>query len=559
MREPFRLRAFLVTVLPPLVGVSLLTVLGWRRALSLDAEAPLWLWLVLALVASCASVHRPLGGRTLGVGAVAVASLAVTFGPVGAAVGAGLAVFLGGLVNGRIGGLAGVSLPHHGRAALRAAMAVLFATWLASGPLALLLYLLAQLTIIAADRLLHAAQPGQAWRRLVRRQDLAPFALDGVAWIVGLGAARLLRPEHHGALLLLLAAVAGLALEAARNAYLYRGASHRLAGLGRVRRAAERMIGPVVELDAVIDRIQVECREVVACEWFVLEITGEEGSQRRWGAGPDGALVEGKIIPTPHPPPIPGVHRRSDWRVLDRSLGSREGISARLRVWCDPRRLVADQLELFDALLPQMSASLHQALLDREAREDPLTGAAVRRVLERRLAEVYHRACDGGGAFGVILCDLDHFKRINDTYGHAAGDQALIAVATVLASFKRTNDVFARYGGEEFALLLADIEGHAALAIAERLRQQVEEIDLEIEGHRLPLRMSAGVAVFPELHIKTASEIFLLADEALYRAKDEGRNTCLLHLGGGRFLHPSGRVVGSPEPVAPAEPPQLFA
>lgn len=157
----------------------------------------------------------------------------------------------------------------------------------------------------------------------------------------------------------------------------------------------------------------------------------------------------------------------------------------------------------------------------------------------------------------VILCDIDFFKRVNDTYGHDAGDQALIVFARTLDEHKREGDLCCRYGGEEFTLLLEDTDGASALRLADRLRQAVEALTFEYEDRQVPLTLSAGVAAFPELHVKTAGELQLLADEALYQAKASGRNRCLLNLGRQRF-----RGVDDPSPAAPvpgeAQAPRIF-
>jgi diguanylate cyclase (GGDEF)-like protein len=234
-------------------------------------------------------------------------------------------------------------------------------------------------------------------------------------------------------------------------------------------------------------------------------------------------------------------------------------VLARLRLWCDPRLLEPDALELLDRLLPQMSASIHRSLLDREAREDPLTGVSVRRVLERRLQEVHARCLEEGGAMAVILCDLDFFKRINDTYGHGAGDEALVAVAQILDASRRDTDLCCRYGGEEFTLLLESTDGDTALTIADRLRRKVEALELSAGEHRVPLTLSAGVAAFPELHIKTAGELLLFADGALYEAKRRGRNRCLLDLGQGRYQAPNGEILTAEDLPPVQEPPRIFA
>ena len=159
----------------------------------------------------------------------------------------------------------------------------------------------------------------------------------------------------------------------------------------------------------------------------------------------------------------------------------------------------------------------------------------------------------------VILCDIDHFKRINDTFGHAVGDRALVAVAGVLKGSRRDGDLCCRYGGEEFLLLVDGIGGEDALGMAERLRRSVEELPFEVEGQRVPLTFSAGVASFPDLYMKSAAELILFADEALYESKRRGRNRCLLDLGQGKYLDVEGNVLASGEAAAAQEPPRIFA
>jgi diguanylate cyclase (GGDEF)-like protein len=159
----------------------------------------------------------------------------------------------------------------------------------------------------------------------------------------------------------------------------------------------------------------------------------------------------------------------------------------------------------------------------------------------------------------VLLCDLDHFKRINDTWGHPAGDSALVTVAGVLKGMRRAEDLCCRYGGEEFVLLMEGTNGEDGLVIAERLRQAVEALDFQVEGQRVPLTLSAGVASFPDLYIKTGAELILFADEALYEAKRRGRNRCLLDVGQGRYMDVEGTVLTTEEPARTAEAPRIFA
>ena len=107
-------------------------------------------------------------------------------------------------------------------------------------------------------------------------------------------------------------------------------------------------------------------------------------------------------------------------------------------------------------------------------------------MLERQLEEGFERAAEGGGTLAVVMCDLDHFKRINDTHGHTVGDEALVAIARLLEAYRRGSDLCCRYGGEEFTLLLFDSDGGRALAVAERLRRAIESHEFVVSGTRCP-------------------------------------------------------------------------
>jgi len=283
----------------------------------------------------------------------------------------------------------------------------------------------------------------------------------------------------------------------------------------------------------------------------------ESGAARFWcdeGSGP----YAGEPDPPPYPPPRPGFHRREAWRVLERELLAEDERRAELVLWCDPRRVEPGAAVSLDALVPQVAASVRGALLDREAATDRLTGTGSRRALERRLAESFAAASGEGWPLALVIADLDHFKRINDRYGHAAGDRALVAVARVLREANRPRDFCGRFGGEEFVLVFEETSPPAALEIAERLRRRIGELELESDGHPVELSMSFGVAGYPELAVRSAEELLELADGALYAAKRLGRNLALLDLGGGRMRTGAGDVVEVDEPP-PARAPVFFA
>jgi diguanylate cyclase (GGDEF)-like protein len=309
----------------------------------------------------------------------------------------------------------------------------------------------------------------------------------------------------------------------------------------------------------MVGQVLEECRNVVPFSWFQFELLQGEGGPRSWFAGPDGRIEEGLPEPADSPPALPGIHRRSSWKILGRELkGDGEAI-ARVRFWCDPRCLEPTSVELLDSLLPQVASSVHRALLDRRAKHDALTGLADRGVLESRLEAVFAAARDEGGSMAVIMCDLDRFKRVNDTYGHTVGDRALLEVARVLEEHRRETDLCCRYGGEEFALILDQTDGETAQKVAERLRLEMQRSAFMVQDERVQLRLSAGIAAFPELFVREGKELLILADEALRVAKNRGRNRSLLHLGRGRFRQADGTIVevgDSPsQPIAPT----LFA
>jgi two-component system cell cycle response regulator len=163
-----------------------------------------------------------------------------------------------------------------------------------------------------------------------------------------------------------------------------------------------------------------------------------------------------------------------------------------------------------------------QDLLIEHAHIDPLTGIPNRRALTDRLRMEWARIQRHGGELSFIMADIDHFKRVNDTYGHSTGDKALQEVARTIARQCRKSDLAARYGGEEFAIVVPNEGLSGAVHLAERCRQEIEKINLPAKGE--PICPTASFGVADAVGLSSAESLVDRADQALYRAKAAGRN-----------------------------------
>ena len=169
-------------------------------------------------------------------------------------------------------------------------------------------------------------------------------------------------------------------------------------------------------------------------------------------------------------------------------------------------------------------AAMRDKLRD-HARTDELTGLPNFRAFRERIDEEIGRAARYPSPFGVMVLDLDHFKKHNDTFGHLAGNDALQRVAVALRQSIRSPDFAARYGGEEFAVILSETAAADAAVVAERVRSAIET--LPVPPGEIPVTVSIGVAMFPA-DGRTSEALFHAADERLYTAKREGRNRVVL-------------------------------
>jgi diguanylate cyclase (GGDEF)-like protein len=236
---------------------------------------------------------------------------------------------------------------------------------------------------------------------------------------------------------------------------------------------------------------------------------------------------------------LPEGRLRSRWILLTGLIGffiiGYLGYAAMFRDghqrWLD---LIVPAIFFFGACFVWLTASLSLqtavsimriSVLEQETFTDPLTGLFNRRFLDRRLNEELANACRHGIPLSVLMIDIDHFKKINDTHGHQTGDEVLVAMAELLSAELRENDVIARFGGEEFLVIAPHTPVENAEELAERLRTaaQAQKIQASNDPNGVQFTVSIGVAQVEE-GTDTPDGLVSAADNRLYRAKDSGRN-----------------------------------
>ncbi len=183
------------------------------------------------------------------------------------------------------------------------------------------------------------------------------------------------------------------------------------------------------------------------------------------------------------------------------------------------------KLEIFGMSLSiALSNTLAHERLQVLASKDPLTDIYNRRFGSQRLHEEYSRAVRGEYPLGIIMLDIDHFKDVNDSYGHMTGDRVLIHIATLIKKNIREEDILIRYGGEEFLCILPGADRDTTQIIAERMRKKIMENVFKLNDNHIQITISGGISSYPET-LATSPEILINeADKALYRAKNLGRN-----------------------------------
>ena len=187
-----------------------------------------------------------------------------------------------------------------------------------------------------------------------------------------------------------------------------------------------------------------------------------------------------------------------------------------------------DVRQLAGVLARQVALALGSLKLKENLRNqsicDPLTGLFNRRYMEESLEREFSRANRNKTSVAIVMMDLDHFKRFNDTFGHEAGDNLLRTVGDLLKRDMRGQDIACRFGGRDFVLVFTDSNLSSALQRAEMLRKQVKQLSVECRGQFLgAVSVSMGVALFPD-HGNSLGDVFRASYEALHRAKREGRD-----------------------------------
>jgi len=187
----------------------------------------------------------------------------------------------------------------------------------------------------------------------------------------------------------------------------------------------------------------------------------------------------------------------------------------------------SDKREMLGVIANQVAISMQNArmyeLVEEQATTDGLTGLVNHRTFQERFSTMLGRAERHTTAVSILLTDIDHFKKVNDTYGHPTGDEVLRRVAAILKASARKIDIVARYGGEEFAIVLDGTDREGARQLAERVRAEVEQQTFASNKGPFKATLSIGVASYPD-DGREKADLIARADQSLYAAKHGGRN-----------------------------------
>ncbi|MFH2009566.1 MAG: GGDEF domain-containing protein [bacterium] len=228
------------------------------------------------------------------------------------------------------------------------------------------------------------------------------------------------------------------------------------------------------------------------------------------------------------------LEKREDGSVVLRDAGSTNGTyvngdRVEERVLAD-----GDKIQIAPTVFykfthhDELEQAFREAMYDAALR-DPLTGVFNKRYFKERLVTEWAYSVRHDAPLSLVMMDLDHFKRVNDTHGHPAGDAVLKRFAEVVADSIRTEDVLCRYGGEEFTVICREFPVPSAEIMGERIRKTVEETTFEYAGEIIPVTVSAGLSGVPHPSIESTDALVEAADAALYTAKRGGRNRVCMY------------------------------
>ena len=184
--------------------------------------------------------------------------------------------------------------------------------------------------------------------------------------------------------------------------------------------------------------------------------------------------------------------------------------------------------DVTEAAVNRLQIQAANAELKRLSRTDGLTGLLNRKTWELELTQEFKRNSRYGQPASLIMFDIDHFKKINDGYGHPAGDEVIRETARVASECIRDVDIAGRYGGEEYSIILTNTPPEDALAVAERIRKKIEALSVTYEGHTISYTVSLGIAGLNS-SITDSTQWIDSADKGLYQAKRNGRNNSVIH------------------------------
>ena len=240
----------------------------------------------------------------------------------------------------------------------------------------------------------------------------------------------------------------------------------------------------------------------------------------------------GRVVQTPEGVKLDGVLSEFDPREVMVLPVLHKGVTLGAIVLATSERFTEEskvRLHLFrQAIAMALNNALAHDRLQRLAARDELTGVYNRRFGMGRLREEYKRSVRSGQPLGVVMLDIDHFKKVNDTYGHIVGDRVLKRVAEASKVVLREGDVLVRYGGEEFMAVLPAASCEDVQIISERIRRTVKDTVISHGAQQIRVTLSLGGTAYPELDVKGEEDLLKRADELLYKAKEEGRDRVII-------------------------------